>query len=444
MSPKLALFLCTVFVLFLLRLERKQSPKASCTLWITTIWMLCIASKPLGIWFRSGGENFESGSPLDQYFLISLLCLGLFILAARTFDWTRAIKENIWVMLLISYMLVSILWSDIPLITFKRWTRELIAVVMAFLVLTEPEPRQAMLSIFRRTIYILIPFSLLLIKYFPYYGVEYGISSGEQMWIGVTMQKNALGRLCMISALFMVWTLVRRRQGRDIPVRRYQTAAELSVLLLTLMLLKGPGSQYSATALISLAAGLVCLASLIWIRKYRKSLSINAVTVAAVLIIGFGILQPIQGGSALSGFTSSVERDETLTGRTEIWAGLVPVMLERPFLGYGYGAFWTETTRSVHRIGEAHSGYLDVLLDLGFVGMLLISLFLLASFRRAVRELRHDFDWGVLWLCLLLMALIHNITETSLSSFTTHLTAVLLFLAVASTPATSHVTRGVA
>jgi hypothetical protein len=101
-------------------------------------------------------------------------------------------------------MLSSIFWSDMPFISFKRWVKELVAVVMTFFVLSESDPRKALQSIFRRTIYILIPFSYILINYFPEYGREYGRWSGGQMWIGVALQKNGLGRLCVFSAFFSV------------------------------------------------------------------------------------------------------------------------------------------------------------------------------------------------------------------------------------------------
>jgi len=432
MPPELALFFCTVFVLFLLRLERKHAPEVSRTLWIPTIWMLYIASKPLGVWFQSGGVTAESGSPLDRVFLVALLSLGLFILTWRKFSWSYAIKEYTWLMLLIGYMLTSILWSDIPFISFKRWIRELVAVVMVFVVITESNPRQAMQSLFTRTIYILIPFSLLLIKYFPEYGRKYGIWEGTLMWVGVTLQKNSLGRLCLISTFFLVWTLIRRWQGRDIPVVWYQNYADVFVLVLSLWLLKGApdADTYSATAIVALAVGFAAFVGLLWMKKRRFNL--RAIPFVAMLMLGvaFGIVTPMVGGSNVASLTSSLGRDATLTGRTGIWAGLLPVIERQPILGYGFGSFWTTKRTQIHEITEAHNGYIDVLLEIGYVGLFLLTMFLLTSCRRAQRELVHDFDWASLLLCFLIMAVIHNISETSINSFTSHLTAVLLFLAV--------------
>lgn len=401
------------------------------------MWMLYIASKPLGTWFGSGGGSVESGSPLDQAFLSALLCISFFILASRNFCWYRAIRENYCLMLLIIYMLLSVLWSDVIFISFKRWIRELIAVVMAFLVLNERNPRQAMLIIFRRTIYILIPFSILLIKYFPIYGVQYSRWSGEQMWIGVTNQKNGLGRLCLIAAFFLIWVLFRKRQKGEIHIGKYQTLADVSVLSLALFLISGPGGQYSATALVSLAAGLVSFVCLLWINKHRISLGANTLSVIMALFFCLGFLQPFIGGAYFTDFASDLGRDLTLTGRTEIWAGLLPDVMRNPILGSGMGSFWTSMTRNLHDIGEAHNGYLDVLLDFGVVGLLLIGIFIISSCRKAQRELRCNFDWACLWICFLIMALIHNMSESSINSLTTHLTSVLLFLAVSSTAAAS-------
>jgi O-antigen ligase len=438
--PQLALFVCTIYVLFLLKLERRQSPHVSRALWIPTIWMLYAASKPLGTWLGSG--DWEAGSPLDQYFLSVLLFLGVWILSSRNFLWSRAVEENPWLMLLMGYMLVSILWSDIPFIAFKRWIREMIAVVMAFLILSERYPRQAMQSLFKRTIYILIPFSLILIKYFPQYGIQYR-NQGGPMWVGVATQKNSFGRLCLSAAFFFVWTLIRRWKGHDIPVGKYQTLADVSVFVLTLYLLTGPPGedQYSATALVSLGVGLLTFYVLLRKKPYGKIIGANTLMVMMALIMGLGILQPFWGGSTVTGFTSNLGRDTTLTGRTEIWASLVPDVLQQPILGSGFGSFWTSTIREVHNIGEAHNGYLDVVLSLGFVGLALWGIFLLSCCRKAHRVLFDDRDWGSLWICFLFMALIHNFTETSFGSFTTLLPAILLFLPVTST-ATSTEEKG--
>lgn len=374
---------------------------------------------------------------MDRAFLTALLCLGLIILAKRRFNWSNAIKENIWLMLLIAYILISCSWSDTPFLSFKRWTKEFVAVTMAFIVATEPEPRKALESLFRRTVYIAIPFSYILIHYFAEYGRMYIHREGLLMWTGVAVHKNSLGQLCIFSVFFLIWTFVRRQQVVDIPSVRYQTILEVFILLLALWILGGPQHTltYSATATVSFALGVLTFTYLSW--KKRRGI-IPGQKVLIVLIaftIIYGTVTPMLGRLSLINVSPILGREDTITGRTRVWAQLVPTAMSRPILGYGFGGFWTTTTREAFDISGAHNGYLDIILELGFVGLLLYAIFLLSSIGKAQRMMAQDFDRGSLWSCYLLMLVVCNITESMLNTFTFLLPAVILFLTVSSTRA---------
>ena len=285
------------------------------------------------------------------------------------------------------------------------------------------------------------PLSLLLIKYFPDYGVQYARWSGGLMWIGVTLQKNGLGRLCLIAAFFLIWSITKTWMQRDVSVSKFQSYADFLVLFISLWLLKGPENAYSATAIASFIIGLVMYFGLLRMKKHKIFLGANVLMAMMALVIGFGVITSLAGGVTLEGATSTLGRDETLTGRTEIWAILLPDVEKHPFLGYGFGGYWTSETHKEEKIREAHSGYLDALLDLGFVGLFLLAIYLLSFCRKAQRKMAYDYDWAILCICLLLMALLHNVTESSINSFTSPLTAVLLFLSITSSSTSSH-TRG--
>lgn len=429
MPPPLALLLCTAFVLFLLRLERRQSVEVSRALWIPTLWMLAIASKPLGIWFGSTGEA-EAGSPLDRLVLSGLGLAGLIVLGRRRFAVRQALGENKWLLVLLGYMLVSTLWSDITLIAIKRWVRQAMVVIMALVILSEPNPRQALESLLRRSVYILIPFSILLIKYYPALGVDYGRWSGLQMWIGVTVHKNTLGRLCLIAAFFLLWTLYRRWQGRDRPSDRYQTLADVSVLLMALFLLKGADNAYSATSVATFAVGTATFLGLAWLRRRQQILPGAALLPIVAFLIGFGAATPFVGGSNVAGFSSTFGRNETLTGRTETWEQLVPVVKSQPFLGVGFGSFWTTARRDLYEMSHGHNGYLDILLELGAVGLAFYAALLLSCGRKLHAALAEDYDWASLGICFLLMTLVYNVTESALNSLTEQMTAMMILLSL--------------
>jgi len=395
--------------------------------------MLVTASRSVDQWLGITGGSRGTGGVLDPVFQSGLLLLGLLVLSRRKLNWPEVQKDHIWLISLIIFMLVSTLWSDDIFIAFKRWIREFTACIMGLLILSESEQRQAMLALLRRTVYVLIPVSVLLIKYYQDMGAVYNRWTGDILWIGVALQKNGLGRLCLISAFFLLWTLLRRWQKRDMTIGRYQTSAELLLLAMTVWLLRGPSAwAASSTAIASLAVGIVFYLGLLRMRKHQIKLSPNTWVVIVGCIIGVGIVTPFVGGSTVTGFTSILGRTDTLTGRTEIWASLLPSAMREPFLGYGVASFFTPIRIAEHDIGEAHNGYLEVMLCLGVVGLFLTTMFLLSSTRRAAMLLSDDHDMGSLALCFLVMTVVHNITESSIDSFTRQLMANVLFLTIIS------------
>jgi exopolysaccharide production protein ExoQ len=435
MPSQVALISCIIFVFWLLRLDHKQTPKASLTLWIPTIWMLINSSKPLGVWLKSGGTlSVEEGSPWDRAILISLLCVGLIVLARKGFQWSAAIRTNSSLVLILGYMLISILWSDIPFVSFKRWTRELVAIVMVFVIASEREPHQAIQSVFRRVIYVLIPFSYLVIHYFPEYGRDYHPWEDTVVWTGVATQKNGLGVLCLFSAFFLIWSFIRRWQSRAAQNTRYQTRIDAIILIVIIYLMGGPqhSFSYSVTSNVSLILGLSLLFGFHWMKKKGTVIGQKLAMIIVALIIVYGTLTPFIGKLIVADISSTFGRDATLTGRNKIWADLRPLATRRPMLGYGFGGFWT--TEAIHntRIGSAHNGYLDIVLNLGFIGHFLFSIFLLACCRKAQKEMIDNFDWGVCFFCYLLMAIVHNFAESSIVGLSGSLFVVVLIFAVSS------------
>ena len=142
-------------------------------------------------------------------------------------------------------------------------------------------------------------------------------------------------------------------------------------------------------------------------------------------MIGFGVSAPFLGGSNLATFSSSLGRDETLTGRTAVWADVLPAMKQQPLAGYGFGSFWTDARRELYEIPTAHNGYLDILLELGVVGFAFFTVWLLSCARQLHSALAHEYDWASLAICFLLMGLVYNATESALNSFSEHMTAVV-------------------
>jgi len=427
----MALVLCIGFVLFLLRLDHKQAPESSKALWIPTVWALVAWSKALGIWFRYGGERGEdAGSPLDRTFLIILLCLGLLVITKRRVNWAGLLRENRYMAVFIGFMLISISWSPQPDISFRRFVKQIVAVTMIALVASEKDPKSAIKTIIRRTVYFFVPFSLMLIRFFPVLGREYNRWSGELMWVGVAEQKNGLAFLCAISVFFLSWALVQRWMGRDHTVAKYQVYVELLLIILSLYLMAGPrrSPTYSATATICLVIGLFTMMILLFMSKREKAVSGSLLALICVLIIIYGTVTPFLGQLAIIDVTSLMGRSEDLTGRATIWARLIPYAMAKPILGHGVGGFWTDALRE--ETIASHNGYLEIILNLGFLGLFLFLMLIVSWARKTPMIMAADSDWGIFFICLLMIGLFYGISEATLYSLKGMITSILAMISI--------------
>lgn len=93
MPPQLALFLVTVCVLIILRIEYRKSGISSVACWVISIWLVYSGGKGIGA-FLKVNTTIEAGSPPDRYFLLLIGIVGIFILLKRGFQWGLALKRN--------------------------------------------------------------------------------------------------------------------------------------------------------------------------------------------------------------------------------------------------------------------------------------------------------------------------------------------------------------
>lgn len=372
----------------------------------------------------------EAGSPLDRNIITILIITGIIILAIRKFSIARCVKQYPTLYLLVGYMLISTLWSDMPYVSIKRWIRNGIApIIMAFIILTEKNSQVAVESIMRRAIYVLIPFSYILIHYFPEYGREYGRWSGQLMWIGVASQKNGLAGLCLLTIIFVIWAIIRRKREGKMLVEKSQTYVEIFILCLAIWLFMGPSHSftYSATSTAALVVGLMTLIGLYRMKKRNKLIGANTTLITTASIIVFGAMIPFSGGWILSDVAPILNRQETLTGRTDIWEYLIPYAMNHIILGHGYGGFWTDAHRAATS-SHAHNGYLDIILNLGLVGLAFFSMYLLQCCRYSNKEMMQNYDWGCLSITILITMAVHNIAESSITSLSGTGSALILFI----------------
>ena len=183
-----------------------------------------------------------------------MMIWGLIILNRRMGSVQEVLRRNGPVLWVLAFMAVSVLWSNFPLVSLKRWVRAVGFLIMVLIILTEKDPWKAIDAVGRRLVYVAVPISILLIKYYPRIGVEFHRWQGYPMWLGITISKNDLGVLAAYGALFMVRAVSAQPFTKD-RLSDKTFLLHLLMLLLCLHLLRGSGFAYSATSLVVLLCG---------------------------------------------------------------------------------------------------------------------------------------------------------------------------------------------
>ena len=410
MPPLLALSIVTCIVLFFLKIERNNRQAYSLACLIPTVYLLVCSSRPIGRWI-TGPSIANEGSVHDRFFLLLIYVLAILVLTNRRKKIVGILSRNSTLIILFLFLGISILWSNHPFISLKRWIRILGAIPVFAIILTEKYPEAVIESIFRKVAYILIPYSIVLIKYFPHLGVGYGRWSGTLMWCGVAITKNALGQLCVVCASFILLSFFRQySKFKKIPLS-LKNQADIFILMLSLYLMFGaPSGAYSATSMGALFIVLFLL-------LFYYIISNSSVYLVKIFTIFIFCMWPIMyfSEAILATVSESLGRDATLTGRSDVWDLSIQVGMERPIFGTGFGGFFglDNIISSSFRVGNtAHNGLLDVFIETGIVGILMLLIFLFSYYKRFIKIVLVDRGLSFFGIIILILSLVCNYTES--------------------------------
>src|SRR6266542_3112150 len=257
--PIVALFLTVAFVVFLFRRDIRERPDVTSALWVPLIWFLIICSRQVSEWLNTfglhaGAITLEEGSPLDRCIYLGLIAAGTYVLSKRHVQVSEIIRQNQWLTIFFIYCFLAIFWSDFPFVAFKRWIKVLGHPIMALIVLTEPDPLEALTRLMKRCAYVIVPVSILFIKYYPELGRGFDHWTGAPSNNGITTNKNTLGVDCLILGFFFFWHLLQTRSLERGKLRRNELFLTGGFLLAIWWLFS---MAHSSTALVSFFDGVL-------------------------------------------------------------------------------------------------------------------------------------------------------------------------------------------
>jgi exopolysaccharide production protein ExoQ len=412
MPPQLALILCLLFIIYLYINDVRKEPKVSHALWIPLIWLLINGSRSVSEWLGinvhyTSADDYAEGTPLDRNIFSLLIAAGLFVLFRRNISWSQIVLRNRWIFIFVVYCGISILWSDFPLVATKRWVKAIGVLVMVLVVVTDQSPMDAIGALIRRWMYALIPLSVLLIKYFGEIGRSYDRWTGKAFYSGVGADKNALGYLCLISGFFCLWNLLT--MSREKILFKAKNKLLLNALFLAMICWLLYLAQSSTSLGVLIAGSMFFMVMGITFVKRNPNLSILVgIVTGSILFWSFDVM----------GFIlSALDRDVTLTGRTDLWKDLVEIGTD-PLIGVGYESFWLGGGAEQlwkkywwHPV-QAHNGYLEIYMNLGVVGLLLLLGIIIAAYRNGIESLVSGYEFGKFQLAFVGMILLYNISES--------------------------------
>uniref|UniRef100_UPI00135B94B3 O-antigen ligase family protein n=1 Tax=Roseomonas sp. 18066 TaxID=2681412 RepID=UPI00135B94B3 len=349
-------------------------------------------------------ENLGNVDPLNTLFQVVILA-GSLVATALHWRQSARLALRFWPFLvLVAMMMASSLWSQSPANSFRR---SLAFVTMMLFVASGVAAFgiSRMMRLILGTVLFIVVASLGEVVLRPQIGFDTGDYANAIR--GVFVQKNGFGMALLGGAMALSYLVLERRRLR-------WTDGALLLLLLAMLVM-----ARSTTSLLLTMMTAAATIAFLWLDRGGYWMAAIWLTLALGAVTGPLIYAAI--GS--EGLFEILGKDSSLTGRVYIWAGVWEAIGDRPLLGYGYSAFWIIGSPGVNAIWAAvqwevptaHSGFLEVLLQLGWVGAGLVASMAIGTAIYASMALFRGPRRRGMWMLLqLVILLILNYSESAL------------------------------
>ena len=326
------------------------------------------------------------------------------------------IKEKLlWI--LIGTVCVSVIWSDIPMVTIER-ILPLLRITIFGIYFAARFTIKEQLQLLAWAFGLAALLSLIVCVAVPSYGVvgeglivglEELVHSGA--WRGIYNHKTFLGSIMSLGSLIILFA------GLDKLQYRYPWMILAAFLISTFVLLR-------STTIGALLIFIISVFLILFFQLERKKFDLFIILFLGFILASSLVVTII--ASNADAIFNSFGKDATISGRTLIWPLLIDKIQERPWLGYGYDTFWkggwegevADIWRALITGFEpphAHNGFLEICLDIGFIGLGIFVTWFIFSFLRSLAWLhKNQTIEGIAPIILLIHILLLSLTESYL------------------------------
>lgn len=301
-----------------------------------------------------------------------VLALGLVLIRPGTA--LKALAGAPLLILLILLTAASVAWSIMPDVTLRR-VLALVFTTLGGVALAARWRWTTLTEILASAMAVLMVASLFLGALMPDWGRMHELFPGA--WRGLWLEKNALGENMGLAAICMAAAAVMVPQRR----RLWLVCAAIASALVIL--------STSKTGLVVLILSFASMGFVGLVQAGPKRAIVG--TWLAIVVLCAALLVIATRSDLIFDLLG---KDATLTGRTEIWSGIMHQMQQRPWTGFGYGVVWDDASpggakawiahEAKFSAAHAHSGWLEVYLALGISGVVLLATWMIEMWGRAL------------------------------------------------------------
>ena len=347
-------------------------------------------------------EDISTSNIVNQLLYSYLFLAACFALIPKFSSIRHIIKREKFFFAFIFFLTLSIIWSDYMIISLKRAFQfySVVLTLLAFIMYVESD--EEMIKYFKPILYLYVIATIIVVLVIP-------TAKDPQFhtWRGFSDTKNNLGEIGLVCVL-LSYTIYKRE-------RTFVTKLiGALILLLSVAIVIG---TFSSTSIIALFI-LVGIGLLLTIDNIFKPLGIRrTITSLSVFFITAFVLYVFLFNPALLSFITSIfGKDSTFTGRTEIWSYMFNEIEKHLLLGAGFQGFWVVDSPKILLLykqfvwlpNQAHNGYIDIVNELGIVGLCLFLLMIMNYFITLFR-------WKIktIWGWFVIVPLITNFQEST-------------------------------
>jgi exopolysaccharide production protein ExoQ len=419
--PYLTLAALGLVVVFALYARQDLWTSAVAALALVPMWAIFSSTPAEAYSTAEISQNIEAGDPIRRAAIILLLLIGLAFIVHRPRE-LRRVNLLIWMALYITVATVSVLWSQDHELTLRHSVIAVAVSVFSMGVACVYYGRQPLGHIHLvRVICWTSTAACALILALAIYQQQFHIF--DMAWrLGSTGHENQISQVAAIGFLAAVLTRTRR----EIWPSRAGLLLAMGIPALVLLLTK------SRTTWLGLLVGI--FVAELWKRR-QSGIRLAALLVMACALAAAVSTSPVQ---QLWKRGESEREMDTGSGRIELWQKLWPDVRKHLWLGYGFGAFWSPDTVSAEaKKGQwaatsAHNAYLDMVAQLGLVGLVVVLVLIGISTRNALRLMKYPeyHEIGLTLLALNAAVLAINVGESFLEDIDCYPMIVVLTFSV--------------